>query len=135
MKQSSFRYLGAFDLLLVAVFLAVFGVRALTESAAVPAMALAGVSAILAGSVRRVSVGPLALSWRHFVALTYALFGVMLPASYLPGVLAGTASRAEVALFVVTAVGALSLLFFGYDVLRGGDHFDVEPNVETVVGR
>ena len=135
MKQSSFRYLGVFDLLLVGIFVAVFGVRALTGSVVVPAMALAGVAALLAGSVKSVSLGPLALSWRHFVALTYALFGVMLPASYLPGVLAGTASGEEVALFVVSSVGALSLLFFGYDVLRGGKHFDVDANVETVVGR
>jgi len=135
MKQSSFRYLGVFDLLLVGVFVAAFGVRALTGSVVVPAMALAGVAALLAGSVKSVSLGPLALSWRHFVALTYALFGVMLPASYLPGVLPGTASGEEVALFVVSSVGALSLLFFGYDVLRGGKHFDVDANVETVVGR
>jgi len=135
MEQSSFRYLGVFDLLLVGIFVAVFGVRVVTGSVVVPAMALAGVSAVLAGSVKSVSLGPLALSWRHFVAFTYALFAVMLPGSYLPGVLAGTASQEEVALFVVTAVGALSLLFFGYDVLRGGEHFDVDANVETVVGR
>jgi hypothetical protein len=135
MKQSSFRYLGVFDLLLVAVFVGVFGVRSLTESVAVPAMALAGVAALLAGTVKRVFLGPLALSWRHFVALTYALFAVILPASYASSVLAGTASQEEVALFVVTSVGAFSLLFFGYDVLRGGKHFDVNADVETVVGR
>jgi hypothetical protein len=135
MKQSSFRYLGVFDLLLVGIFVAVFGVRALTGNVVVPAMALAGVAALLAGSVKSVSLGPLALSWRHFVALTYALFAVMLPGSYLSSVLAGTASGEEVALLVVTSVGAFSLLFFGYDVLRGGKHFDVDANVETVVGR
>ncbi|WP_135854884.1 hypothetical protein [Halorussus salinus] len=135
MKQSSFRYLGVFDLLLVGAFVAVFGVGAFTASVVVPAMALAGVAALVAGSVKSVSVGPLALSWRHFVALTYALFAVILPGSYLSSVLAGTASQAEVALFVVSSVGALSLLFFGYDVLRGGKHFDVDANVETVVGR
>jgi hypothetical protein len=135
MKQSSFRYLGVFDLLLVGIFVAVFGVGALTGNVVVPAMALAGVAALLAGSVKSVSLGPLALSWRHFVALTYALFAVMLPGSYLSSVLAGTASGEEVALLVVTSVGAFSLLFFGYDVLRGGKHFDVDANVETVVGR
>ncbi|MFC7081732.1 hypothetical protein [Halorussus caseinilyticus] len=135
MKQSRFRYLGAFDLLLVAAFVAVFGVRALTASVVVPAMALAGVSAIVAGSVAEVSVGPLALSWRHFVGATYALFGLLLPGSYLSSVVSGTASRAELALFAVASVGALSLLFYGYDVVRGGEHFEVEPDVETVVGR
>ncbi|UPV75931.1 hypothetical protein M0R89_07690 [Halorussus limi] len=135
MKQSSFRYLGAFDLLLVAAFVAAFGVRALAASVVVSAMALAGVSALVAGSVAEVSLGPVALSWRHFVALTYGLFGLILPGSYPPGALEGTASRAELALFAVTSVGALSLLFYGYDVARGGGNFDVEPDVETVVGR
>jgi hypothetical protein len=135
MKQSSFRYLGVFDLLVVAVSVVAFGVRAFTASVVVPAMALAGVSAILAGSVAAVSVGPVEVSWRQFVALTYALFAVIFPGSYLSAVVAGTASRQELALFAVASVGGLSLLFFGYDVLRGGKHFEITPDVETVVGR
>ncbi|WP_128476710.1 hypothetical protein [Halorussus pelagicus] len=135
MKQSRFRYLGAFDLFVVAVLLAVFGVRGFTSSILVPAMALAGVSALVAGSVAELSLGPLALSWRHFVAVTYGLFGLILPGNYFPAVVAGTASQTELALFVVASVGALSLLYYGYDVARGGDHFEVNSDVDRVVGR
>jgi hypothetical protein len=135
MKQSSFRYLGVFDLLLVGIFVATFGVRGFTATLGAPAMALAGVSAIVAGTVAEVSLGPLALSWRHFVAVTYGLFGLILPGSYLPSVVSGTASQAELVMFAVTSVGALSLLYYGYDVGRDGEHFDVDADVETVVGR
>ncbi|NHN60930.1 MULTISPECIES: hypothetical protein [Halorussus] len=135
MKQSRFRYLGLFDLLLVAVFVAAFGTASFAASVAIPAMALAGLFAVLAGSVAELSLGSVTVTWRHFVAATYALFALALPGSYLPDVVAGTAGRAELALFAVTSVGALTLLFFGYDVARGGDHFEVEPDVDTVVGR
>lgn len=135
MKQSSFRYLGIFDLLLVAVFVAVFGIGALASSVFVATMAIAGAFALLAGSVAELSMGPISVSWRHLVAVSYALFGLILPGSYLPDVLAGTATQEEIALLAVTSVGALSLLFYGFDVARGGEHFEVDPDVERVVGR
>lgn len=134
MNQSSFRYLGVFDLLLVAAFAAAFGVGALASSVFVAGMAVAGVFALLAGSVAELSLGPLSVSWRHLVAASYALFGLILPGSYLPGVVAGTATEAELGLFVATSVGALTLFFYGYDVVRGGEHFEVDADVERVVG-
>lgn len=134
MKQSWFRYLGLFDLLLVAGFVGFFGLPALTSSMVVPAMLLAGVSAILAGSVSRLTLGVVSVSWRYFVGVTYVLFALILPGNYLPSVLAGTATASEWMLFVVGAVGGLSLLFYGVDVVRGGRHFEVDADVERTVG-
>ena len=134
MKQSSFRYLGAFDLVLVAAFLAAFGVGAL-GSTPIALMVLAGVAALLAGSLAELSVGPLSVPWRGFAAATYLLFAVLLPATYLPHVSAGTATASETALFAVSCVTALLFVFMGFDIARGGKHFRIEPNVERVVGR
>jgi hypothetical protein len=134
MKQSSFRYLGAFDLVLVAAFLVAFGVGAL-GSTPIALMVLAGVAALLAGSLAELSVGPLTVPWRGFAAATYLLFAVLLPATYLPHVIAGTATASETALFAVSCVTALLFVFMGFDIARGGKHFEIEPNVERVVGR
>ena len=60
MKQSSFRYLGAVDLLLAGVLLAVFGLDTLGN----PQTGLllsAGVTAVAAGSLAELSVGPVAV--------------------------------------------------------------------------
>ena len=60
MKQSSFRYLGALDLLLVGAFLAAFGVDTLV-SPQVGLLLSAGVAAVAAGSLAELSVGPVAV--------------------------------------------------------------------------
>jgi hypothetical protein len=134
MKQSSFRYFGVFDLLLVAAFLAAFGVDALFTTP-IAVMALAGITALLAGSLTELSVGPLTVPWRGFAATTYLLFAVLLPASYLPDIITSTATTPEIALFVVSCVTALLFVFMAFDIARGGKHFEIEPNVERVVGR
>ena len=134
MKQSWFRYLGVFDLLLVAAFLGFFGLAALSSSLVIPAMLLAGVAAILGGSVTRITLGPVELSWRYFVGITYTLFAIILPANYLPHVLAGTAGPEEWLLFVAGSLGGVTLLFYGVDVVRGGHHFEVDPDVDRIVG-
>jgi polyferredoxin len=134
MKQSSLRYLGAFDLVLVLAFLLVFGVGALLSGPVIPLMALAGVFALLGGSVAALSLGPVTVTWRHLVGVSYALFAVVLPASYIPDVLDGAASTPEVAMFAVTAIGGLTLLFIGFDIARGGKHFEITEDVDTVVG-
>lgn len=134
MKQSSFRYLGLFNLLLVVAFVAVFGVQSLTRSISLSSMVVAGVSAILAGSIKEILLGSIAVSWRHFASLTYALFALILPGSYFPAVLAGTATQGEIGMFAVMSVGGFSMLFFAFDIVRDGKHFEVEPNVDTVVG-
>ncbi|EJN57899.1 hypothetical protein [Halogranum rubrum] len=100
MKQSYFVYMGLFDL------------------------------ALVAGSVARISVGPVSVSWRYFVALTYALFALILPANSLPHILAGTATGEEWMLFLAGTVGGFTLLFYGADIARGGRHFSVETDVE-----
>lgn len=134
MKQSSFRYLGVFDLVMVAAFLAVFGVGALV-SAPIALMVLAGVAAMLAGSLAQLSVGPVTIPWRGFAAATYLLFAALLPATYLPHVVAGTATTSETAMFAVSCISAVIFVFMGFDIARGGKHFRIEPNVERVVGR
>lgn len=134
MRQSSFRYLGLFDLLIVAAFTAFFGVEAFTRLLAIPAMTLAGVSALLAGTVSRITLGPVTVTWRYLAALTYALFAVILPSSFAPSVLTGTAARLDWFMLVVGLVGSLCMLYFAAAIVRDGDGFVVEEDVETVVG-
>lgn len=133
MKQSSYRYVGLLDLALVGVFLAVFGPGAVVHSPLVSGIVVAGVTLLLAGTVSAVRVGQLTLTWRHLVAISYGVFGIVWPASFAPDLLDGTAA-ADVALFVGASVCAVTLLFQGYDVLRDGPHFDIEADVETVIG-
>lgn len=135
MKQSSLRYLGALDLLLVAALLLAFGPQVAAASPVPAMMGVAGLCALLAGSVAAVSVGPVTVSWRHLVGAAYAMFAVMLPAIYGPGVLDGTATGGELALFGVMTVGGATLLFVGYDIARGGKHFDITADVQRTVGR
>ncbi|SNZ03273.1 hypothetical protein SAMN06269185_0234 [Natronoarchaeum philippinense] len=134
MRQSSYRYLGLLDLVLVAALVGVFGPAALTTSVGVPAMAVAGMLALLAGVVAELSVGTVTVTWRHLIGASYALFAVAVPAVYAPVVLTGSAGGEELLLFVVSTIGGLSLLFYGVDVARGGRHFEVESNVERSIG-
>ncbi|MFC7044534.1 hypothetical protein ACFQH6_03120 [Halobacteriaceae archaeon GCM10025711] len=135
MKQSTLRYWGLFVLLLVAAFVAVFGLPALTAGVVLPVMVVAGVCFLVAGSVAELAVGPVAVTCRHLVGVGYALFALRLPASTAPPVVAGGATTADVALFAVAVLGGLTLLFVGVDVARGGRHFQITPDVDAVVGR
>ncbi|KOX92038.1 hypothetical protein AMS69_15955 [Haloarcula rubripromontorii] len=129
MNQSAYRYLGLIDLALLGAFLVAFGISALATSPVLVGMLVAGVGLLLAGTLAAVSVGPATVTWRHFVGVSYTVFALTWPATYGPAVVAGTATRAELALFVATAVGSLSILAYGYDVFRDGRHFDVETDV------
>jgi hypothetical protein len=130
-NQSSLRYLGLFDLLLVAAFLALFGPASFL-ALPVPLMTLAGLSLIVAGSVAEVSVGPLTVRWRQLVGLSYALFAVLTPLSLLPSL--GEPSTLDLLLLVSSIVGGLTLLYIGYDVVRGGEHFSMTADVDTEIG-
>jgi len=83
------------------------------------------------------SVGPVTVPWRRFAAATYVLLGVLPPAGLLPPLVAGPASApvAEAASLVVACAGAAAMLLFGVDVARSGEHLEVTPDVEPVVGR
>ena len=133
MKQSSFRYLGAVDLLLAGVLLAVFGLDMLGN----PQIGLLLSAGVAAGSLAELSVGPVTVPWRWFAAATYGLLGMLPPAGLLPPLVAGPASApvAEAASVVVACVGAAAMLFVGVDVARGGERLEVTPDVERVVGR
>jgi len=133
MNQSSYRYLGLLDLLLVVVLVGVFGPAALTTSVAVPGMAVAGVLALLAGTVAELSIGPITVTWRHLIGVSYAVFALAVPAIYAPIVFAGSAGGEEILLFVVAIGGGFSLLFYGVDVARGGRHFEVDADVERAI--
>ena len=133
MKQSQFLYLGLLDLLLVAGLATVFGPAVLVASP-IALMGIAGFGAVLAGTVSALSLGPIALSWRQLVGLSYVTFALMWPAIYAPEIVAGTASGPDLVLFVVATVGAFSLAFYGVDIARGGRHFSVQQNVERVIG-
>ena len=133
MKQSQFLYLGLLDLLLIAGLAAVFGPAVLVLSPIV-LMGIAGIVAILAGTVSALSLGPITLSWRHLVGLSYVTFALIWPAIYAPDLITGTASGQDLFLFVVATVGAFSLAFYGVDIARGGRHFSVQQNVERVIG-
>ncbi|WP_423999292.1 hypothetical protein ACOZ4I_10580 [Haloarcula salina] len=133
MKQSTYRYLGLFDLALLGAFLAFFGVGALVVSPVLVGMLVAGVGLLLAGTVAAVSVGPVTVTWRLFVSVSYAIFALSWPAMYGPAVVAGTATQTEVVLFLAMTVGSLSLLAYGYDMFRDGQHFDVDADVTRTV--
>ncbi|ELZ96714.1 hypothetical protein [Haloferax sulfurifontis] len=133
MKQSQFLYLGILDLVLISGLAAVFGLAVLGTSPIV-LIGIAGLGAILAGTISELSLGPITLSWRYLVGLSYVTFALMWPAIYAPDIVAGTASRQDLFLFVVTTIGAFSLAFYGIDIARGGHHFFVQQNVERVIG-
>jgi membrane associated rhomboid family serine protease len=95
-------------------------------------MTLAGLSIIVAGSVAEVSVGPLTVRWRQLVGLSYALFAVLTPLSLLPSL--GEPSTLDLLLLVSSIVGGLTLLYIGYDVVRGGEHFSMTADVDTEIG-
>jgi len=135
MKQSSYRYLGLLDLLLVAALVGVFGPTALTSSVAVPGMLVAGILMLLAGTIAELSIGPATVTWRHFVGASYAVFALVMPAIYAPTVFTGSAGGEELILFVAAIVGGCSLLFYGVDVAQDGRHFEVDADVERAVGR
>lgn len=132
MKQSSFRYLGLFDLVLVAALAGVFGLQVVGFPPVV-LLGIGGVAAILTGVLAELSVGPLRLSWRLFAGLCYFSFALLWPVLYLPEVIAGTATELDLLLFVVMSVGALVFAFIGVDILRGGRHYAIEANVERVI--
>jgi hypothetical protein len=131
-KQSHFRYLGVLDLLLVAGFGGVFGPAQLVASPIV-LMGIAGVSAVFAGSISALSLGPITVSWRHLVGFSYVTFALMWPAIFAPDIVAGTASRQDLLLFVLTTIGALSLAVYGIDVARGGRYFTIQRDIERVI--
>ena len=114
MKQSQYRYLGLLDLVLVSGLIAVFGVAVL-GTAPIVLMGLAG-----AGSVSAVSVGVATVTWRHLIGVSYVPFVLVWPAIYAPDVVTGTISGQNLLVFVVATVGALSLVFYGIDIARGG---------------
>jgi microcompartment protein CcmK/EutM len=134
MKQSQLRPLGVLDLFLVAGLAVVFGPGVLSTPPVV-FVGVAGVGATLAGTVSALSLGPVTLGWRHLAELSFGTFALVVPATYAPAVVAGTASGSALFLFAVTTVGGVSLAFYGVDAARGGRHFDVEQDVERTVGR
>jgi len=130
MRQSSFRYIAALDLLLVATFLALFGLRSIGASVAVPAMLVGGLTALLAGTVAAVSVGPVSVSWRAFAAATYLAFAVTMPAAFAP---TGSGGAADLFFLVVTGMGSLAMLYFAVAILRGSDAIAVTEDVERTL--
>jgi hypothetical protein len=62
-------------------------------------------------------------------------FALVWPAIYVSGVVAGTVSGQNLLVFIVATVGALSLVFYGIDIVRGGQHFSVTPDIERTLGR
>lgn len=90
MKQSQFLYLGLL-LRLVAGLAAVFGpaVLVIRQSLSWDSLVF---GVILVGTVSALSLGPITLSWRHLVGLSYVTFALMWPAIYAPEIVAETAS-------------------------------------------
>ena len=133
MKQSRFLLLGALEFVLVAGLLVLFGVRAALSSPLVAGMALSGACFALAGTVASVVVGPLSLSWRGLVGTGYLVFALLWPVHAAGPVLAGNAAVRGLAFLAAMLVGALSLAFFGVQVLVDGPHADVTPDVDRTL--
>jgi hypothetical protein len=115
---------GLLELVLVAGLGTVFGVAVL-DTPPIALTSLAGVCALLAGSVSAVSVGGVTVRWRYLVGVSYVAFALVWPAIYVPDVLAGTVSGQFV--FVVAMVGALSLVVYGFDIVD-----DVDTTLQNV---
>ncbi len=133
MKQSSFRHLGVFEILLV-VFVVVFGSVPIIGGVAV-LVDIAGVCAVLAGSVTRLTLGPVTIPWRYLVCLSYVAIALGWPLTFVPMIVDGTASQQDVLLLVVAIVSAASLAFFGIDIARGGRHFSITQTSERAPGK
>jgi hypothetical protein len=130
-KQSSFRYVGAFDLLLVGLLAAAFGPRVLLATPVALAMTAAGVLLFVGGSVAALSLGPVTVSWRQLLGAGYLLFAAVVPSLYVGDLLAGTATAEELFLFLASSLGSVALVVMGVEVARDGDHFSVTPTVGT----
>lgn len=121
-KRRWFKWLGAFMLLLNTGFLALFGPHALShfeQLAQFGVGILGGLLLILSGVELPWDVG-----WYQLAGLGY----VCLAVSFLfTGVLADNG----LGWIAVNAVGALSLAFFGFDMMRGGRHFKVDADAEV----
>ncbi|WP_435359674.1 hypothetical protein [Haloarchaeobius sp. DFWS5] len=134
MKQSYFRYWGLLCLGLVGVFLAIFGLEATLSQPGIGIMAFAGVCGLLAGTVAELTVGPLAVSWRHFLAIGFLVSGLSLPLQYASALVSGTASGEELLMLVCGLAILFSLTYFSYMLLRGGDRVNIEIDVDRELG-
>jgi hypothetical protein len=132
MRQSRFSLLGVALVVVPLGFAAVFGWRAALDQATMPLLLVAGLLTVLSGRVAAVELGGVRVSWRHILAAGYVLMAVSFPLSHLAAT--GTPSADDYVLLGAAAVTACCLLFFAFDVVRGGRHFEITPNVERVLG-
>lgn len=117
MKRRWFRWLGAFVLLLNIALVAGFGTEALTD----PSYAVQFAFGVGGGTLLIVSTFdlPWSVEWYRLAGVGY----LCLTAWYVSSTLV---ANSEPWWVVVTAVSGLSLGFFGFDLARGGHHFDVD---------
>jgi|AntRauTorcE11898_2_1112593.scaffolds.fasta_scaffold01063_7 xanthosine utilization system XapX-like protein len=133
MRQSRFAYFGVFELVVAGVLAAAFGSLVVTTSPAVPLLVLAGILAVLGARVAAIELRGRRVTWRHLVAASYVSFAAMWPFIYGPDVLAGSRAAGDLFMLVLAAGNALLFAFIGFDVGRGGRHFEITPNVDRVL--
>jgi hypothetical protein len=117
-----FKWLGAFLLLVNGAFLVLLGTGALShldQLAQFGVGFLGGLLLILSGVELPWDVG-----WYRLAGLGY----VCLAASFLFSSVLANDGLGWVA---VTLVGALSLAFFGFDMIRGGHHFEIDVDADA----
>jgi hypothetical protein len=126
MHRRVLSWYGLFLLFAPQALLLAFGVDSLdvgTVGLTYGFMLLAGSLFVVAGSRREVHVAGLTVPWNVFAGVGVVCVAVTVLAGGAADLLAGDQSRAALAYTLVAAVGALTLVFIGVDVARGGHHF------------
>jgi hypothetical protein len=127
MKRRWFLIVGIFLVVGQIAVLVAFGVPPLSESSATATVgitALAGVLFAFGGTSRQFW----SVEWYQFVGVAQMLIGLSFMVSMLLPILTGTSayeSDVQPLLAVAAAGGGMSIMFIGFDWIRGGRHFDL----------
>ncbi|WP_458185227.1 hypothetical protein [Haladaptatus sp. NG-WS-4] len=119
MKRRWFRWLGVLVLLLNLGFLAIVGIDVLADGYRLAQLVLGSLSGLL--FVLSTVELPWSVEWYRLAGAGYLCFA----ASYL---LTNLATEGELLWVVVTVVGTAVFGFIGFDIARGGRHFDLDTN-------
>lgn len=133
MRQSRFSLLGALLVVVPLAFAAAFGWRAVFEAPEMLVYGFAGVIAVVGGRVAAVEVGRVGVSWRVLVGGSWLLVALANVVDGLATVLDGAGSTAVLVSTGGLLVASCCIAFAGFDIARGGRHFEITPDVDRVL--
>jgi hypothetical protein len=126
MHRRFLRWYGVFLLLAPQLLVLAFGVDGLatgTAGVTYALMVVAGGLLVVAGSRDEVGLGGGTVRWNVLAGVGVVCVAGTVLLGGAADLLAGDRSRAALGYTVVASVGALTLVFIGVDVARGGRHF------------